>query len=154
VWRIPRPYSRISRQEPLLFLPSSSSVVLTRLSGPRFRPITFFFFVVPRNRTQDLWICSQELWSLDHRGGPRYHVPENHSLDPWTTLWNATREVPFLRPSYMFHGARAQVQSGLQLVVSKIGTHVSSRRICVGREIKITKSHSQFPRLALTSGKN
>jgi hypothetical protein len=21
------------------------------------------------NRTQDLWICSQELWSLDHRGG-------------------------------------------------------------------------------------
>jgi hypothetical protein len=29
------PYSRISRPEPLLFLPSSSSVVLTRLSGPR-----------------------------------------------------------------------------------------------------------------------
>jgi hypothetical protein len=30
-----RPYSLISRPEPLLFLPSSSSVVLTRLSGPR-----------------------------------------------------------------------------------------------------------------------
>jgi hypothetical protein len=32
------PYGRIlgfSRQEPLLFLPSSSSIVLTRLSGPR-----------------------------------------------------------------------------------------------------------------------
>jgi hypothetical protein len=29
-----RPYSRFSRQEPLLFLSSSSSVVLTRLSGP------------------------------------------------------------------------------------------------------------------------
>jgi hypothetical protein len=45
-WRVPRgqrdaslrPYSRISRPEPLLFLPSSSSVELTRLSGPRSRP--------------------------------------------------------------------------------------------------------------------
>jgi hypothetical protein len=36
-----RPYSRISRPEPLLFVPSSSSVVLTRLSGPRSRPTTF-----------------------------------------------------------------------------------------------------------------
>jgi hypothetical protein len=35
-----RPYSRISRPEPLIFLPTSSSVVLTRLSGPRSRPTT------------------------------------------------------------------------------------------------------------------
>jgi hypothetical protein len=35
-----RPYSRISRPEPLLFLPSSYSFVLTRLSGPRSRPTT------------------------------------------------------------------------------------------------------------------
>jgi hypothetical protein len=33
-----RPLSRFSRPEPLLFLPSSSSVVLTRLRGPRSRP--------------------------------------------------------------------------------------------------------------------
>jgi hypothetical protein len=32
-----RTYSRFSRPEPLLFLPSSSSTVLTRLSGPRSR---------------------------------------------------------------------------------------------------------------------
>jgi hypothetical protein len=35
------PYANIlgfSSPEPILFLPSSSSVVLTRLSGPRFRP--------------------------------------------------------------------------------------------------------------------
>jgi hypothetical protein len=32
-----RPYSRISRPEPLLFLPSSFSIVLTRLSGPPSR---------------------------------------------------------------------------------------------------------------------
>jgi hypothetical protein len=37
-----RPYSRFSRPEPLPFLSSSSSVVLTRLSGPRSRPTTFF----------------------------------------------------------------------------------------------------------------
>jgi hypothetical protein len=36
----PRPYSRISRLESLLFLPSSFSVVLTRLSGTRSRPTT------------------------------------------------------------------------------------------------------------------
>jgi hypothetical protein len=40
-----RPYSRLSRQEPLLFLSNSSSVVLTRLSGPRSRPTTFFLIV-------------------------------------------------------------------------------------------------------------
>jgi hypothetical protein len=33
-------YSRLSRPEPLLSLSSSSSVVLTRLSGPRARPTT------------------------------------------------------------------------------------------------------------------
>jgi hypothetical protein len=40
-WRIPRPYSWFSRQEPLLFY-QVASVVLTRLSGPHFRPTTFF----------------------------------------------------------------------------------------------------------------
>jgi hypothetical protein len=37
-----RPYSRPSRPEPLLFLSSSSSVVLMRLSGHRSRPSTSF----------------------------------------------------------------------------------------------------------------
>jgi hypothetical protein len=47
-WRMPRdqrdgslrPYSRLSRPEPLPFLSSSSSVVLARLSGLRSRPTT------------------------------------------------------------------------------------------------------------------
>jgi hypothetical protein len=34
-----RPYSRLSRPEPLLFLPSSSSVALTRLSDPVLDPL-------------------------------------------------------------------------------------------------------------------
>jgi hypothetical protein len=36
----PRQYSRFSRPEQLLFLPSSSSIILMRLSGPRSRPTT------------------------------------------------------------------------------------------------------------------
>jgi hypothetical protein len=36
----PHPCFRISSPEPLLFLPTSSSIVLTRLSGPRSRPTT------------------------------------------------------------------------------------------------------------------
>jgi hypothetical protein len=40
-----RPYSRLSRAEPLLFLPSSSSVVFTRLNGPCCTPTT----------TQKIW---------------------------------------------------------------------------------------------------
>jgi hypothetical protein len=39
------PYSLFSRQEPLLFYQVSSSVVLTRLSGPHSRPTTFFLVV-------------------------------------------------------------------------------------------------------------
>jgi hypothetical protein len=34
------PYSRFSSPEPLLFLPTSSSVILPRLSGPSSRPTT------------------------------------------------------------------------------------------------------------------
>jgi hypothetical protein len=34
----PCPYSRLSRLEPLLLLPSSSSILPLRLSGPRTRP--------------------------------------------------------------------------------------------------------------------
>jgi hypothetical protein len=37
-----RPYSRFSRQEPLLFYQVAPQFVLTRLSAPRFRPTIFF----------------------------------------------------------------------------------------------------------------
>jgi hypothetical protein len=40
VWRIPTALFSVSRLEPLLFLSSNSSVVLTRLNGPRSRPTT------------------------------------------------------------------------------------------------------------------
>jgi hypothetical protein len=57
------PNGRIfSRPELLLLLPSSSSVVLMRLSAPRSRPSTSQKI---GNWTRYLWICSQELWPLD-----------------------------------------------------------------------------------------
>jgi hypothetical protein len=65
----PRPCSRFSIPEPLLFLLSSSSIVLPMLSWPRSRPTTSQNIWYAGNRTRDLWICSQELWPLDHRGG-------------------------------------------------------------------------------------
>jgi hypothetical protein len=63
------PYSRYSRPKPLLFLQSSSSVLLTRLSAPPSRPTTSQKIFYHRESNPDLWICSQELWPLDHRGG-------------------------------------------------------------------------------------
>jgi hypothetical protein len=59
-----RPQSRFSISQPLLFLSNIPSFVLTRLSGPRFwqRLVS----------NPDLWICSQELCPLDHRGGQLY----------------------------------------------------------------------------------
>jgi hypothetical protein len=69
----PRPYSRFCRPELLLFLSRSSSFVLTRLSGPRSRPTSGS----AGNRTRDLWICIQELWPLDQRGGLDEEHKEN-----------------------------------------------------------------------------
>jgi hypothetical protein len=49
-----RPYSRLSRPEPLLqyFLPSSSSIVLKRLSGPRPNPLLLGISGSAANRTR------------------------------------------------------------------------------------------------------
>jgi hypothetical protein len=41
--------SRFSRQKPLLFYQVAPQFVLTRLSAPRSRPATFFFFLVLEN---------------------------------------------------------------------------------------------------------
>jgi hypothetical protein len=70
-WRSLRPYSRLSRPELLLLLPSSSSVALPRLSGPRSRHTTFFFLQCWES-SRDLQICSQKLCPLDHRGGREF----------------------------------------------------------------------------------
>jgi hypothetical protein len=66
--RSPRLYYRFSAPEPLLFLPSSSWIVLARLNGPRSTPATSQKIWKRWESIPDLWICSQELWPLDHKG--------------------------------------------------------------------------------------
>jgi hypothetical protein len=64
-----RPYYWSSRQGTLFILPSSSSIVITRLSGPRSRPTISQKIWVRRESNSDLCICSQELRPLDNKGG-------------------------------------------------------------------------------------
>jgi hypothetical protein len=45
-------------QSRYFFLPSSSSIVLTRLSGPVPDPLLLIKAGSAGNRTRDLWICS------------------------------------------------------------------------------------------------
>jgi hypothetical protein len=40
-----------------------------------------------RNRTRDLWICSQKLWPLDRRGG---HIMEWITFEKCKMLWTYT----------------------------------------------------------------
>jgi hypothetical protein len=53
-----------------LFIPSSSSFIVARLSGPHSRPTAIRKSGSNRNQTWDLWVCSQELWQPDHSVGP------------------------------------------------------------------------------------
>jgi hypothetical protein len=64
-------WSRSSRLEPLLFVQ-----VLPQLSSrgwldPVPDPALLRKSIRAGNRTRNLWLCSQELLSLDHRGSPR-----------------------------------------------------------------------------------
>jgi hypothetical protein len=77
---------RFSRLEPL-FPRKSSSIIITRLSGPRSSPTTSQKKIWESN--PDLWICGQELWPLDHRGGPmRTSEPNKIIHKPRTVQWN------------------------------------------------------------------
>jgi hypothetical protein len=93
--------SRFSRQESLLFYQVAPQFVLTRLSAPRSRPTTIFFWYFPESNP-GLRICSQELWPLDHRGGPW----EMKLLLYFTfiiLIWNCTLD----RPKFITEKCRA-----------------------------------------------
>jgi hypothetical protein len=64
----PRPHSRFYRPEPLLFLTSSSTVVIARLSEPRSRPTTSQKSGSAGNRNQTSGSVARN-WPLDNRGG-------------------------------------------------------------------------------------
>jgi hypothetical protein len=66
------PYSRFSRQEPLLFYQVAPQLYSRGWVDPVPEPLPFFFLVVPGIEHLDLRICTQELWTLDHRGGKKF----------------------------------------------------------------------------------
>jgi hypothetical protein len=68
-WQTPMAVISISRPNPRRFLWINSSVVLMRLSRPRSRLTTAQKTWQHRELNPDLWICRQEPWPLDHRGG-------------------------------------------------------------------------------------
>jgi hypothetical protein len=79
-WRVPRgqrdgslrPYSRFYRQQPLLFYQVASQLYSRGWVDPVPDPLLFSGSA--GNRTRGLRICSQELWSLDHRGGRQFII--------------------------------------------------------------------------------
>jgi hypothetical protein len=83
------PYFRLSTLDPLLLLRSSSSIVLTRLSGLRSRPTTSQKIWKRRESNPALWICSQDLWPLDHKGG-RLKVERYTNCDEMEMIWKET----------------------------------------------------------------
>jgi hypothetical protein len=80
-----RPYSRFSRQEPLLFYQVAPRLYSRGLVDPVPDPL-LFFLVVPGNRTRDPYICSQELRPLDHRGGRSKSKPNRILLSLFSNL--------------------------------------------------------------------
>jgi hypothetical protein len=77
--RVPRPYSRFSRPQPLFFLPSSYSVVLTRLSGPRFRPTTTQKIWLRLESNPDTWL-SGTLTSRPQRWSTFFYITYINSV--------------------------------------------------------------------------
>jgi hypothetical protein len=73
----PQPYFRISWPEPLLFLSNSSSLCSRGWVDPVPDPLLLRKSGSAGSRTRNLWICSQELWPLDHRGRHIYSYIES-----------------------------------------------------------------------------
>jgi hypothetical protein len=92
-----RPYSRISRQEPLRFLPNSSSIILTRLSEPRdqyqkshilhsmFENIgvsRVFFGAIPNFKDMQCWNRQVKLmWGLCMRILKKGTIPTEYNFE-------------------------------------------------------------------------
>jgi hypothetical protein len=62
---------RFSRPEALLFFQVARQLSSRGCVDPVPDPLLLRKSDSAENPTRDLWICSQELWPLDHRGGPK-----------------------------------------------------------------------------------
>jgi hypothetical protein len=69
----PQSLISVSRPEPLIFFQVAPYLFSQGLSGPHSR-------LTADNRTRDLWVSSQELWPLDHRGGPIFRYTGTISM--------------------------------------------------------------------------
>jgi hypothetical protein len=122
-----RPYSRISRPEPLLFLPSSFSIVL---SGPRSWPTASQKIWQCRESNPDLWICNQELGPLYHRGG---HLTPNKIINKKSTVeailrngaetWSYIHNLLATEVDYLRRSARISQTDGIrnETIITKTG---------------------------------
>jgi hypothetical protein len=95
-YRVPRgqrdgsllPYSRFSRQEPLLFYQVAPQLYSRGWVDHVPDPLLFFPLVVPWIEPGPPDLCSPELWPLDHRGGRKvmHFVLKRRSDICWLAL--------------------------------------------------------------------
>jgi hypothetical protein len=88
------PYSRFSRQEPLLFYQVAPQLYSRGWVDPVPDPLLIFFWWC-RESNPGLRICSQELCPLDHRGG------QWHCFFSFVLLTNVPVKKMALHPSYL-----------------------------------------------------
>jgi hypothetical protein len=86
---------RFSRSEPLLLFQVSPQLSSRGRVDPVPDPVLLRKSGSAGNRTRDLWICSQEFWPIDHRGGftkPYIKLNKIKRLpehgEGWTAKWS------------------------------------------------------------------
>jgi hypothetical protein len=70
---------RFYRPDPRLSIQLAPHINTRRWVDPVLDPLLLRKSGSAGNQTQDLWICSQEVWPLDHRGGPICHYTKHKS---------------------------------------------------------------------------
>jgi hypothetical protein len=104
----------------------------------------------PGNRTLELWICRQELWTLDHRGGsPEFNLL---LISSWIRFWFS---FPWKRQKSftLLHGIRTHKRKNkrdfiISLPIQKIRANgiPSLSRICLILQISILfRTHINKP---------
>jgi hypothetical protein len=95
-----RPYSRFSRAQLILFLSCSSWVITRGWVDPVPDPLILRKSGSTRNRIRDLWICSRELWPLDHRGCQEVWLKQRYNMLKKSKRGQENRGVNEMRNEY------------------------------------------------------
>jgi hypothetical protein len=86
----PRPYSRVSTPEQLRFFQAAPQLYSRGWVDSDPDTLHLRKSGSSRNRTRDLWICSKELWPLDHRGCHIYIYIIQYILYIWYIIEHST----------------------------------------------------------------